>query len=186
MKQSICTYGFIPVRSEPAESAQLETQILFGETFDLLEHTPGWVRIKGHFDGYEGWVDEKLVEKLDDLDVEQWRNGSGIVVNKPFVEVICEKDSSVMMLSAGSRIVFNCEERNAFKIGNAEFYWQGHLPDKKSDLEMVAKGFLNAPYLWGDDRFMELIVVVWFRWFLKPSVFSSLEMPLNRLILEKW
>ncbi|WP_234408949.1 hypothetical protein [Marinilabilia salmonicolor] len=44
MTQSICTYGFIPVRTEPAEGAQLETQILFGESFDLLEHVPDGTR----------------------------------------------------------------------------------------------------------------------------------------------
>lgn len=187
MAQSICTHGFIPVRSKPAESAQLETQILFGESFEALEYTPGWYRIKCHFDGYEGWIDEKLLTKLEESEVESWIKGSGMVVNKPYVEVIREPDSSAMLISAGSRVVFNGEERNAVRIGNSEFFWQENLPEKKGDtnmksgvsnlqksinnihgefhsasyvnkfcteeIETVAKGFLNSPYLWGGRSF---------------------------------
>jgi hypothetical protein len=153
MAQSICTYGFIPVRSQPAESAQLETQILFGESYDILENIPGWSRIKCHFDEYEGWIDEKLVKKIEDRDVERWNNASGIIVNKPFVKIIRESDSTAMMISAGSRVVFNGEDRNAVRIGDLEFFWQGSLPEKKAEIEGVAKGFLNAPYLWGGKSF---------------------------------
>jgi len=153
MAQSICTYGFIPVRTEPAESAQLETQILFGESFELLEHKAGWQKVKCHYDGYEGWIDEKLVEKLGDRDVNQWNNAPGFIVNKPYIKVICESDSSAILISAGSRVVFNGEDRNAIRIGGYEFYWQGTVPDKKTDIETVAKGFMNAPYLWGGRSF---------------------------------
>lgn len=153
MSQSICTYGFIPLRTEPFEGAQLETQILFGESFDLLEHRKGWYRVKCHYDGYEGWIDDKLVEKLDDRDVDLWNKTSGVIVSKPFVKVIRESDSSVQLLSAGSRVVFNGEDRNAFSIGPYEYFWQGNLPDRKTDVEEVARGFLNAPYLWGGRTF---------------------------------
>jgi hypothetical protein len=153
MTQSICTYGFIPVRTEPAEASQLETQVLFGESYELLEQRKGWCRIKCHYDGYEGWIDEKLVEKLDDRDVDLWNKTTGVIVNKPFVKVIRETDSTVLLLSAGSRVVFNGEDRNAFRIGSKEFYWQGNLREGKVDIEGVARGFLNSPYLWGGRSF---------------------------------
>ncbi len=153
MTQSICTYGFIPLRSAPLESAQLETQILFGESFDLLEHQTGWYKVKCHYDGYEGWIDEKLVKSLEDRDVEAWNKAPGAIVNKPFVRVIREADSTAMLLSAGSRVVFNSADRNAFIIGRSEFYWQGNLPYGKPNLEDVARGFLNSPYLWGGRSF---------------------------------
>ncbi|WP_291861889.1 C40 family peptidase [Marinilabilia sp.] len=153
MTQSICTYGFIPVRTEPFEGAQLETQILFGESFDILENRTGWCRIKCHFDGYEGWIDDKLIVKLDERDVELWNRPIGHVVTKAFVKVIRESDSTPMLLSSGSRVVFNGEDRNVIRIGNEEFYWQGILPDGRFDLEEVARGYLNSPYLWGGRSF---------------------------------
>ncbi|MFO7999675.1 MAG: C40 family peptidase [Marinilabilia sp.] len=153
MSQSICTFGFIPVRSEPAEAAQLETQVLFGESFEVLDHRPGWCRIRCHYDDYEGWIDEKLAIKFDDSDVEFWKNGDGVVVHKPYVPLVREDNASTQLISAGSRIVFNGSERNYFRIGNEGFYWQGSLPTRKPDPAQVARGFLNAPYLWGGRSF---------------------------------
>jgi hypothetical protein len=153
MTQSICTYGFIPVRTEPSEGAQLETQILFGESFDILEHQPGWVQIQCHYDGYRGWIDSKLVTKMEERDVEHWNRSSGHIVTKPFVKVIRESDSTPMLLSSGSRVVFNSDDRNAIRIGSDEYFWQGTLPSGRFDLEEVARGYLNAPYLWGGRTF---------------------------------
>jgi hypothetical protein len=153
MSRSICTYGFIPVRSEPSESSQLETQILFGESFEILERKNKWAYVKLHYDGYEGWIDEKLIEKLDDRDVELWEKSEGFIVKKPFVKVVKESDSTVQYLTAGSRVVFNGEDRNVIRIGTREFYWQGTMPESKVDLEEAARGLLNAPYLWGGKTF---------------------------------
>lgn len=153
MSRSICTYGFIPVRSEPSESSQLETQILFGESFEILERKNKWAYVKLHYDGHEGWIDEKLIEKLDDRDVELWEKSEGFIVKKPFVKVVKESDSTVQYLTAGSRVVFNGEDRNVIRIGTREFYWQGTMPESKVDLEEAARGLLNAPYLWGGKTF---------------------------------
>ncbi|MDI3521181.1 MAG: gamma-D-glutamyl-L-lysine dipeptidyl-peptidase [Anaerophaga sp.] len=153
MPRSICTYGFIPVRSEPSESSRLETQILFGESFDILERRNKWAYVRLRYDGYEGWIDDKLIEKLDDRDVELWEKSEGFIVKRPFVKVVKESDSTVQYLTAGSRVVFNGEDRNVIRIGYREFYWQGTMPESKVELEEVARGLLNAPYLWGGKTF---------------------------------
>lgn len=153
MLGSICIYGFIPVRSEPSESSRLETQILFGESFEILQRRNKWAYVRLRYDGYEGWIDDKLIEKLDDRDVELWDKSEGFIVKRPFVKVVKESDSTVQYLTAGSRVVFNGEDRNVIRIGNREFYWQGTMPESKVELEEVARGLLNAPYLWGGKTF---------------------------------
>ncbi|MGQ1891257.1 NlpC/P60 family protein [Thermophagus sp. OGC60D27] len=153
MPQSICTYGFIPVRTEPSESSQMETQILFGESFEILERRDKWALVKLNYDGYTGWIDEKLIDLLDDRDVDLWEKSDGFIVKRPFVKVVREADSTVQFLSAGSKVVFNGEDRNVIKIGQKEFYWQGIVANEKVDVEEVARGFLNAPYLWGGKTF---------------------------------
>ena len=35
VERSVCTYAMIPVRALPAESAEMVTQILFGETYEI-------------------------------------------------------------------------------------------------------------------------------------------------------
>jgi len=153
MSQSICTYGFIPVRSEPAEAACLETQILFGETFGVLEHRIGWCRIKCHYDNYEGWIDEKLVGRIDDREVLEWQSGKGIVINQPFVKIIRGVNLSIQYLSAGSRVVFNGEDLSSFIIGGDKYFWKESLPEKNVTAVDTASGLLNVPYLWGGRSF---------------------------------
>lgn len=53
-----CRTPLAPLRSDPSEMSQLETQILYGQACDILESGNGdWIRIK--VDGEEGWADRK-------------------------------------------------------------------------------------------------------------------------------
>jgi hypothetical protein len=74
-------------------------------------------------------------------------------VPAPFVKIVKEPDSSVQILTAGSRVAFNGEDRNAFNIGPYEYYWQGKLPSRRAEIEDTALAFLNTPYLWGGRSF---------------------------------
>lgn len=153
MVGSISHFGAIPVRLESSETSALETQILFGEVFYILEEIPGWCRIRIEHDGYEGWIDEKMLVPASEREINLWLNQPGTIVATPFIKLIREPEKSVQIISGGSRIVFNGEDSNSFVIGKREFYLQGNLNDRKPDLEEVAKGFLNTPYLWGGRSF---------------------------------
>ena len=122
---SISPFSLIPVRREPSEAAELETQILFGEVFYLLEQIKGWCRVRLDFDGYEGWVDEKYWLPSSEKTIESWMREPDYVVTLPFIKLIREPYKSVQLISAGSRLSFNGEDRNAFVIGKREFYLQG-------------------------------------------------------------
>lgn len=74
MEKSICTYGFIPVRNEATERSEMVTQLLFGDTFDVIERADDWCKIQLHDDNYIGWINAKLVAKLSEKEVERWMN----------------------------------------------------------------------------------------------------------------
>ncbi len=61
MKQGICHLSQIPLRGEPRSSAEMVSQLLFGETYDILEEQDEWYLIKMHYDGYEGWLSNSSV-----------------------------------------------------------------------------------------------------------------------------
>jgi hypothetical protein len=54
----------VPVRSEAKDSAEMVTQLLFGDVVALLERDRQWMRIRNHDDDYEGWIDHKMVLPL--------------------------------------------------------------------------------------------------------------------------
>ena len=153
MTCTICPFGIIPVRAEPSELSALETQVLFGEVFYVLESIPGWSRIRIEHDNYEGWVDEKTVIPIKENEIKRWLKSPGTIVQTPYLKLIREPEKSVQIISGGSRIVFNGDDLNSIVIGKREYYVQGALPDRKPELVEVAKGFLNTPYLWGGRSF---------------------------------
>ena len=54
-----CFLSAVPMRREPSDRSEMVNQLLFGDTFTVLEQQEKWSRIRCDFDGYEGWVDNK-------------------------------------------------------------------------------------------------------------------------------
>ena len=55
----ICTLSIVPMRAEPSDKSELISQILFGETFSIVESHEKWSKVKNTIDGYEGFIDNK-------------------------------------------------------------------------------------------------------------------------------
>lgn len=48
--------GIIPLRIAASNRAELDTQVLFGERVTVLAYRRGWMRVRAHIDGKEGFV----------------------------------------------------------------------------------------------------------------------------------
>ncbi len=155
MSSSVCVYGFVPVRREPSERSEMVTQLLFGETYCVLETKEGWCRIRTDFDNYEGWIDAKLYRPMLEGEVEKWRQAQKWVVPGPFVKIISEPSKEAVFISGGSSIWFNGQDMNSFVIANREYYLASNYSSSKkaSSFEEAARFFLQAPYLWGGRSF---------------------------------
>ena len=66
--KNICLFPVIPVRAEASDRAEMVTQMLFGESCEILDdkQIDNFIKIKMDFDGYEGWVDNKQIGQSDD------------------------------------------------------------------------------------------------------------------------
>nr|WP_319399249.1 C40 family peptidase [uncultured Carboxylicivirga sp.] len=155
MEKSICTYGFIPIRKEPAEQSEMVSQILFGESYSIQERTEKWCRILLHTDKYEGWIDSKLVCKLSEKSVDLWQTSAKWCVPGPFIKIVSEPDKTTHYISGGSLIHMNAADRSSFTIGTKEFYISSNYNIDKSvgGITDVAYSFINVPYLWGGRNF---------------------------------
>lgn len=147
---SISIYGFIPVRNEPSEKSEMVTQILFGETFVVLEKEEKWAKIKMDFDGYEGWIDSKLIFSVAETEYELWKSANAWMVPTPKISIVKDGSSAPITIPAGSRIVFNGHDRNSFSIGKNDYFISGQIPSQKDlGIREVATSLLHTPYLWG-------------------------------------
>lgn len=146
-KHGICILGVIPVRSEPSDRSEQVTQLLFGETFDVLDQTPKWAYIKATFDGYEGWVDLIQIRFISDEAFQKTIQSTPKYVTD-FVEFVSDIKNKLTPITIGARIdILDIPEVNPNGI-----VYSGHLIEGKKTKESlidVAQIFLNAPYQWG-------------------------------------
>lgn len=88
VERSVCTYAMIPVRALPAESAEMVTQILFGETYEIIWVDGKWARIRTVADDYPGWIDAKLVDHIDEAEVERWNSEKVYVTQQAMTKTV--------------------------------------------------------------------------------------------------
>ena len=149
-KQCICTQTLIQVRKEPSEKAELITQILFGEIYELIELVGNWAKIITVFDAYEGWIDKKLITELRENTSKQIE-GNAFISNKTITSLKNSTKNIDIPLVAGSSLPF-INELGEFAIEQTMYRYNDNLakiPITGDNIVMFAKQFINAPYLWG-------------------------------------
>src|SRR5690606_16942143 len=60
----ICNLSVIPVKAEPSHKSEMVSQLLFGESFKILDHRDEWALIKSAHDEYEGWIDIRQTAEI--------------------------------------------------------------------------------------------------------------------------
>ncbi len=148
METGIISKSLAAVRREPSETSEMVNQLLFGETFDIVENYKDWYRVIGHFDGYHGWLDSRLTEKISDLSLLEKRSITSRIFNANEIN----SESAMVHLCPGS-ILYNLEGSifsNALKRYSYTDNPFISLPNNMSEaVTALAKSFLNSPYLWG-------------------------------------
>ena len=172
--KGISLYSVIPVRVEASEGAEQNTQILFGETFDILEEQPRWFRVRLHLDGQEGWVDAKMATPMSQAEFKTYRAdySSAAIVAMPMAYAVSENNGQTIPLTAGTRLAKYCitspqpsTQGREIKIGRFEVLGVGFRIDpgmvisksldlNEQNLLQAVRFFLNIPYLWGGKNAM--------------------------------
>ncbi|MBN1132955.1 MAG: C40 family peptidase [Bacteroidales bacterium] len=148
MDKGIILSGFTPVRREPSEKSEMTSQVLFGETFDILESGKEWSLIKSDFDGFEGYISSQGIYRL--FDTLYTAAGKQIACNQ-VTPVIRLKTNQQILLPAGSVAPIIRDSR--FEINGEFFGVNNHqdflLPDSRVSIEKIAGLLISVPYLWG-------------------------------------
>lgn len=51
-----CHLSHIPLRKEPSHRSEMVTELLFGETYRIIEQQNQWSHIETLYDSYKGWI----------------------------------------------------------------------------------------------------------------------------------
>ena len=150
-----------PVREEPSEAAEQATQLLFGEVCEVVDHLPGWTKIRSTMDGQTGWVSAKMVTPVSEEAKKQGGDEAMGVVAVPMAVATDIATDEKRMLTIGTRLpnyadgTFTVLGKQYQMDPSCVYEIKGERVDVKGEeVVRVAKSLLNVPYLWGGKNMM--------------------------------
>jgi len=146
MEYGICNLSIVPLRAEDNDRSELISQLLFGETFEILEWKENWVKIVTTFDNYTGWIGRLQFIMIGHLAYKQFKYTPPPLTYRPVTQALKTRNNSILYLPMGSSLAFL--EGITCHIGNEKFEIIGEIGETES-LINTAMMYLNAPYLWG-------------------------------------
>ena len=153
MDYGISGLSIIPVRKEPSEKSEMVTQVLFGEHFQIIEEMLGWSHVKLSWDGYEGWIDSKMITPVNYRTFRRLENRPFAVTIDLFSLIPVSNDQNLMLVSGSTLPIWRpylkefSVNREKYKILGEVFYGQPKNP--RDIIISQALKYFNAPYLWG-------------------------------------
>lgn len=148
MNYGYCPLSVVPGRGEPSDKSEMVTQLLFGESFAIIDEVSNWYNVQIKHDGYECWVDKKQVLLSNDIDKNE---GSDAVLVDLLGMAISESDKDAIPLVMGS--ILPNYDNGRFQLDDKKYVISGNVEQpgdpnpewvRKSSLKL-----LNIPYLWG-------------------------------------
>ena len=139
-RHAFCALAAIPVRTEPKDSAEQSTQLLFGEPIEILQYEQPWLRVRNLLDGYEGYIDHKQVLPLSDKELRRWLDQFRYATSPT---LFIQGPMGQQLLSGGALV----GPQAKFEIGSYAYQIENELG--ATDSWTYALSFLNTPYLWG-------------------------------------
>lgn len=135
------------LRSGPRTDAPVDTELLFGEVFAVLEEKDGWAWGFARNDGYTGYVPSDALD--DEVHTASHRVSAlrTYVLSEPDL-----KSPPAELISLNSRVAAGRREGNYVEVIGTGWVPQFHIAPVSAtepDFVAVAERFYAVPYLWG-------------------------------------
>lgn len=147
IEYGICSLSVVPLRAEASDKSEMISQLLFGESFSVIEKQDKWIKVKCMWDQYEAWVDAKQVLIGITENEALSANHSSVVVDK-FAEL--EIDASKSLLSIASTQSIDIIQQYS---KDTKFRFMGRMVEMGSKaiepIDQLARKWMRTPYLWG-------------------------------------
>ncbi len=140
----------VPMRAETSDKAEIVTQLLFGECYEVVAEEGNWRRLQLASDGYEGWIDYKQHTPVSEVYFQEWRQAVHPRAAE-LMQVVSGAENPIPV-GIGSYLPFYKDGR--MRVNDAFHHYSGAVSDPTVQatgaLAMkYAEKFRKAPYLWG-------------------------------------
>ena len=151
MDQGICHLNCISIRREADDRSEMISQLLFGETFHILEERDQWYLIYADFDHYEGWV-LKLQVTLLPHEVYKQIKADNSHYSREMISLVGNSPEKMQIITLGATLP--CYSRGSFSLGVESLEFEGEINSEmagRKDLVRTAHKFLNTCLLYTSD-----------------------------------
>jgi cell wall-associated NlpC family hydrolase len=128
----ICNLSAIALRKEARHASEMVSQLLYNETYTVLDRTQEWILIQTSLDQYEGWIQAKQFKEISEEEHDALKGRKLYLTSKPIVAY------NGLFLTMGTPLYAPHHEAVEMLSG----FHPGLMVD-------YAKMLLGAPYLWG-------------------------------------
>ncbi len=151
MDYGICMISVAPLRSLPADTSEMVTQVLFGELVRVLDRQDKWLYVQLETDNYQGWISKGQLTPLSKADYTLLQDQARWV-STDLVQVLHNKTKDYRFLISAGSSFYNCMNDSFELLGDSYQYLgtmsstETFLPDALINNAML---FLHTPYVWG-------------------------------------
>lgn len=141
-----CVAPAVPMRARPDVDAPAVSELLFGESFAVIERRADWVWGYGCHDRYVGYVPASAVGEAPAA-THRIATPQGLIFALPDI-----KSTPRATLPLGAEIAVKAREGKFHALAGGGFVHERHVADLAPgyrDPIALARLFLGTPYLWG-------------------------------------
>lgn len=149
MNYGICNLSIVALRASANHTSEMISQVLFGETFEILETDKSWSYIKLSFDNFEGYINNKQFIEISESKFLKLQSSKS-VFSSDILGMITKGNNEFFTIPFGSTLPFF--ENKQLKLGNNTYTYDSDIITSKCLKEEIlhtAYSYLNSPYLWG-------------------------------------
>ena len=153
-KYGIIDMSVVPVRKEPSHRSEMVTELMFGDTFTVVDQVMHWYKVQGWWDGYEGWLDEPYICFISKERFETLQKAPLYILDKKTLAVPPGTEAETIWVPEGARLPDWDERQHTCHVGERVFTLPGTDVSvwRKRDRDYLthyAQRFIGVPYLWG-------------------------------------
>lgn len=149
MEYAVIAVPAAPLRRKPGQRKEMVNQLLFGEFVKVIREKAGlWVKVKSLHDDYEGWLTASLLRPVSK---EMARQRIRFVVTDQLGQLLLGENR--MFVPGGASLPQFKDGQGL--LGEEPYTFSGFYRDRDEQVPdavlvcQLARGWLNAPYLWG-------------------------------------
>ena len=120
MSYGVCILSVVPLRAEASERSEMVSQLLFGDSYEVLEVEGNWLKIKTSDCGYEGFLNQKYHHELTDTQYQELQRQPQFLVSD-FMTLLCEEKSQTLFPVFIGTSFPQPNEEGHFNMGDAVF-----------------------------------------------------------------